>query len=128
MQGPELKRKIRENNLNLPKNASVADFEVLYSLILEARGVQSPGDITRADEIIVLGSLCRLPIPGKKSEFKNGICAWLSNYRGISSSEKLRRKFKGRLSSRIKTANISGETPTEKELPLRRVRWVFKRR
>lgn len=128
MRGPELQRKISENSLNLPNSATIEDFETLYSLILEARGILSQNEITSADEIIVLGSLCRIPIPGKKSEFKHGVCAWLSNYKGVSNNRILREKFKGRLSSRIKKASIAGTTPTWQELPLKRIRWIFTRR
>lgn len=121
MRGQLLKELIEQNKLRLPRNTTVADFETLYTLLLEARGIKSAQDITESEERLVLTVLCRFPLPGKKPTFVSGICALLSNFAGITDSELLREKFRTKISSRFTRATALDE------LPLGRIQGILKR-
>ena len=121
MRGPILQSMIDKQTLNLPKSATVDDFETLYTLLLEARGETSTREVAEPEERLALTILCRFPRPGKRPEFVNGICALLSNYQGVSRNEQLQQKFRARLSSHVVDAQ------TIDDLRLARVREVFRK-
>lgn len=122
MQGQILQGLIQQGALNLPRNTNVADFEVLYTILLEERGTHRPEDIKESEEKFVLTILCRFPFLGKLPDFANGICALLSNYTGVSESRFLRERFRSKLSPRLIRA-VDLES-----LSLSRIHGVLKRR
>jgi hypothetical protein len=111
MRGPKLTQLIETNALSLPRNTRLEDFEVLYTLALRARGVTKEASITPIDEELVLGFLCRIVLPGKKPEFKHGVCALLARYAGVAQSESLQARFVSQLSPRFTTARSAENLP-----------------
>jgi hypothetical protein len=113
---------IETGTLSLPKNTELADFETLYTLALRSRGVAEGSSVSELDETLVLGLLCRLVLPGKKPEFKNGICALLSRYAGVAQSESMQGRFLSQLSTRFTRAREL------ENLPVARIAGFFKHR
>lgn len=114
MRGPKLTNLIETNSLSLPRNTRLEDFEVLYTLALRARGIANEASITQLDEELVLGFLCRIVLPGKKPEFKDGICALLARYVGIAQSESLQARFSSQLSARFTKARSVDNLPVSR--------------
>ena len=112
MPTPYLDQLISTGELKLPAKVTVEDFKMLYALTLEARGFSATNDdVPKDQEKLVLVVLCRIDLPGKAPDFKNGMCATLSNYHGVARSKTLQAHFREKLSPRLIRAKLIDDIP-----------------
>lgn len=120
MATPYLDHLVATGDLKLPAKVTLEDFKMLYALALKKRGFHVENDaVPEAEEQFVLVALCRIDLPEKAADFRNGMCATLSNYHGVAQNRTLQDRFVDSLSPRfIRARRI-------KDIPLVSIRSIF---
>jgi hypothetical protein len=106
MHGKYFDSKIEQISSTLPRSVSVEDVELMYTLLLAARGIVDVVNLSEDEEKLALGAFCWFHWPNKPPSYIAPARTLVSHFGGIAQKPSLQGKFKARISPLYMNADV----------------------